>query len=106
MRRLWICIFAGALEISAAELSGYISDAACGWNNARSAKEAKECAQKCVKAGWDPVFVPDGKRDVYKFRDKSKVLPFVGDHVAISGKLQGDHLAVSVIRRTPAPQHR
>ena len=40
-----------------AEMKGYISDAACGWNNARPGNPAKECAQKCVKGGWDPVFV-------------------------------------------------
>ena len=50
-----VCLF--AVGVSAAEMKGYISDAACGWNNARNAKDAKECAQKCVKAGWDPVFV-------------------------------------------------
>jgi hypothetical protein len=32
--------------IFAAEMTGYISDAPCGWNNARPGKEAKECVQK------------------------------------------------------------
>jgi hypothetical protein len=81
------------------ELTGYISDAACGWNNARAAKEAKECAQKCVKAGWDPVFVPDGKMDAFKIKDKAKALPYVGEHVQITGSLHRDLVTVQSIRK-------
>lgn len=90
----------------AAELTGYISDAACGWNNARSSKEAKECAQKCVKAGWDPVFVPDGDMNTYKIRDKAKVMEFVGDHVVVSGKLERDTLVFTTIRKAPETKRR
>ena len=64
-----------AVSASAAEMTGYISDAACGWNNARPGKEAKECAQKCVKAGWDPVFILNGKADAIKIREKARRCP-------------------------------
>ena len=59
------------VSASAAEMKGYISDAACGWNNARPGNPAKECAQKCVKGGWDPVFVRDGDFNAYKIPDKA-----------------------------------
>jgi hypothetical protein len=83
----------------AGEMTGFISDAACGWNNARAAKEAKECALTCVKAGWDLVFVPDGQMDAYKVSDKSMALPFVGDHVIVGGQIKGDTLLLKNIRR-------
>ncbi len=89
------------LSLSAAEIRGYISDAACGWNNARPGKEAKECAVRCVKAGWDPVFIRDGDTNAYKIGDKSKVMSFVGDHVVINGTLSKDAVKVQSIRRLP-----
>lgn len=88
-----------ALFANAAEMTGYISDAACGWNNARPAKEAKECAQKCVKAGWAPVFVRDGSMEVTQIRNAAKALSFVGDHVTISGTLAGDFVTIHRIRK-------
>ncbi len=84
---------------SAAEMKGYISDAACGWNNARPGKEAKECAQKCVKGGWDPVFVRDGDFNAYKIPDKAKVMAFVGERVVVTGKIEGDRVTVQGIRK-------
>ena len=84
----------------ARQMTGYISDAACGWNNARSTREAKECAQKCVNAGWDPVFVLDGQMEAFKVSDNAKVLPYVGDHVIVVGDLKGETLSVKTIRRS------
>jgi hypothetical protein len=96
-------LFLLASCVSAAEWTGYISDEACGWNNARNTKEAKECARVCVKAGWEPVFVPDGGMDAYKFSDKGKqALPFVGEKVRITGTRKGDVVTVNKIRRVSA----
>ena len=92
------------LLLAAAELQGYISDEACGWNNAREGKEAKECARTCVKGGWPPVFVPDGSMKTYKIAEKDKVMAFVGDHVAITGELKGESVVVRAIRLAPAPR--
>lgn len=87
--------------LSAAQMTGYISDSACGWNNARPGKEAKECAQKCVKlGGWPPVFVKDGQMEVLKISDNKSVLPYVGEHVSIVGSVKGDTLVVKSVRRT------
>jgi hypothetical protein len=97
-------VFAALL---AAELHGYISDAACGWNNAREGKEAKECAQVCVKGGWPAVFVRDGGMAVFKIpvpAEYDKVLPFVGEHVTITGTIEGDTMRVQSVRRSPPPK--
>ena len=87
---------------SATDWTGYISDAACGWNNARNTKGVKECARACVKAGWEPVFVPDGGMDAYKLADKGKqALPFVGEKVRITGTRKGDIVTIQKIRLAP-----
>ena len=88
-----------SLLLSAEDFKGYISDAACGWNNARPGKEAKECAQKCVKGGWDPVFVRDGDMNTYKANDKAKVMDFVGERVIITGKIKAGVVTVEKIRK-------
>ena len=85
------------------EFTGYVSDAACGWNNARNSPEAKQCARKCVGAGWDPVFVRDGQMEMLKIRNKAAVKQFVGDHVAVTGDVKRDILTVRKIRKAPQP---
>jgi hypothetical protein len=92
---------------AAAEYHGYISDEACGWNNAREGKEAKECARVCVKGGWPPVFVRDGGMAVTKIpakADVDKVMPFVGDHVTVTGVIENGVLKVEKIRLSPPPK--
>ena len=63
--------------------------------------EAKECALKCVKVGWEPVFVRDGDTTSYKIVDKKKVMDFVGDRVEVSGKIDGDKVTVISIKKIP-----
>ena len=91
------------LAFTAAEIQGYISDSACGWNNARPGKEAQECARKCVDAGWPPVLVRDGGMSVFKIDDKAIALPFVGEHVTITGEISGETVTIKKIRKSPAP---
>jgi hypothetical protein len=55
---------------------------------------------KCVRAGWDPVFVPDGQRETFKVSDKAKVLPYVGEHVVIVGEFKRGLMSVQSIRRS------
>lgn len=91
---------------AAIELHGYISDEACGWNNARPGKEAQECARKCVNAGWPPVLVPDGGMKVLAIANKDVALSFVGEHVTITGDVKGENVTVTKIRKSepPAPK--
>ena len=98
MRLQFLLLDLAALSWSA-KMTGYISDAACGWNNARPAKEARECPQKCVKAGWDPVCVLDGQMDTLKFANKTKAMPYAGDHVVIDAERKRDTLNHKSIRK-------
>jgi hypothetical protein len=92
------------LAARSAEFHGWISDAACGWNNARPAPEAKDCAVKCVRQGWAPVFVQDGRMDAFKLSDKTPAMPFIGDHVTVAGELKADVLTIRSLRRSPPPK--
>ena len=98
MRLLSMLLLTGVLA-AAAELKGYISDAACGWNNARNTKEAKECVHACLKNGFDPVFILDGDMNTYVVSDKAKVLPFAGERVVVTGRMEGNKVIVEKVRK-------
>jgi len=85
-----------ALSATAAEVTGYISDAKCG---AKGSSEAHaKCAETCVKGGSAAVFVSEGK--VYKIDndDQAKVADHVGHKVTIDGKIDGDTIKVESVK--------
>jgi len=75
--------------------TGYISDSKCGakGNNAGHA----DCAKKCVKDGYAPVFVVGDK--VYTINDPKKVSKYIGDQVTITGTITGDALDIDKISK-------
>jgi hypothetical protein len=75
--------------------TGFIGDAHCGakGNNAAHA----DCAKKCVKEGYAPVFVV-GER-VYAISDPKKVSKFIGDKVTITGTITGDTIEIEKISK-------
>ena len=75
--------------------TGYISDAHCGakGNNAGHA----DCAKKCVKDGYAPVFVVGDK--VYAINDPKKVSSYIGDKVTITGTITGDAIDIDKISK-------
>jgi hypothetical protein len=87
------------LSAAAANLTGYISDEACGYINAKNTKEAAECARECVRGGSAPVFILDGDKASYKIADKSKVMALVGERVAITGTLHKDTVTIAQIKK-------
>jgi hypothetical protein len=100
LKKLTIAVFfvasLFALSATAAEWTGYISDAKCG---AKGSSEAHaKCAETCVKGGAAAVFVTDGK--VYKIDndDQAKVLDHVGHKVTIDGKIEGDTIKVDNVK--------
>ena len=100
MKKLAITMFSAAslfaLSATAAEWTGYISDAKCG---AKGSSEAHaKCAETCIKGGSAAVFVTDGK--VYKIDndDQAKVLDHVGHKVTIEGKIEGDAIKVDNVK--------
>lgn len=87
-----------AMSALAGEMTGYISDSTCGAGNAKSTKEAEECAKTCVKNGAEPVFVSEKDQKVYKLADKTKVMPHVGHKVVVSGEIKGDTIQVASVK--------
>jgi len=87
-----------AFTASAAEMTGYISDAACAKKDvAKAASDAHAgCAQGCAKKGTALVFISDGK--VYKIDDQAKVQDHAGHKVTITGNVDGDTLKVDSVK--------
>ena len=75
--------------------TGYISDSHCGakGNNAAHA----ECAKKCVKEGYAPVFVVGDK--VYAISDPKKVGDYIGDKVTITGTITDNTIEIEKITK-------
>jgi hypothetical protein len=75
--------------------TGYISDAHCGakGNNDGHA----DCAKKCVKEGYAPVFVVGDK--VYAIMDPKKVSKYIGDKVTITGTITDDKIDIEKIAK-------
>jgi hypothetical protein len=75
-----------AADMSAAKVSGYISDSKCGaMHNSAAPNEA--CVKKCIDAGAKPVFVDDAKKEVYTIDDPAAVKGHDGHHVSVIGKV-------------------
>lgn len=86
-----------AFTASAAEMTGYISDAKCAKDVAKVESDAHAgCAQGCAKKGAALVFVSGGK--VYKVDDQAKVQDHAGHKVTITGKVDGDTLKVDSVK--------
>jgi hypothetical protein len=84
-----------AVSAFAAEWKGTISDAKCGKAHADASEKSMKCSQACVKGGQKAVFVSDGK--VYQIEDQDKVAAHVGHKVTLTGKLDGETIAVDKV---------
>lgn len=93
MKKLFLVSSLFALAAFGAEMKGVISDAKCG--AAHATKLNEKCVSGCVKGGQAPVFVTEGK--VLKIADASKVMDHLGHQVKISGKVEGDTVAIDKI---------
>jgi len=78
--------------------TGYISDSHCGakGNNDGHA----DCAKKCIKEGYAPVFVVGDK--VYTINEPKKVSKYIGEKVTITGTITGDAIAIEKVEKTVA----
>lgn len=74
-----------AADMSAAKVSGYISDSMCGAKHNGSAPDAA-CVKKCVGGGAKPVFVDDANKTVYTIDDPDSVKGHEGHHVSVVAK--------------------
>ena len=87
-----------SLAIYAAEKgtwTGYISDSHCGAKG--NSEGHADCAKKCVKNGYAPVFVVGDK--VYAINDPKKVSKYIGDKVTITGTITDDKLDIEKISK-------
>ncbi len=75
--------------------TGYISDEHCGAKG--NGPEHADCAKKCVKNGYAPVFVVGEK--VYKITDPKKVSKYIGEKVTITGTMTDDAIDVEKISK-------
>lgn len=73
--------------------TGYISDSHCGakGNNPGHA----DCAKKCIKEGYSPVFVVGDK--VYAINNPKKVAKYIGEKVTITGTITDDTIDIKKI---------
>lgn len=97
MKKTLFLTFAMAAASFAGELTGYISDSACGASNANDSQASKDCAKRCVKSGSAPVFVVDGK--VMTIADPKKAMDFVGEKVKVTGKVDKNTVTIEKIAK-------
>jgi hypothetical protein len=92
---LSVVFFMTAFSADKGTWTGYISDSHCGakGNNDGHA----DCAKKCVKEGYAPVFVVGDK--VYAINDPKKVSKFIGEKVTITGTITDDKLDIDKIAK-------
>jgi hypothetical protein len=90
-------MFFGVTGLSlAADVTGWVTDAACG-SKGRFGAEHKACAQKCAAKGMDLVLVTDDAK-VIKIHNKDAVSSHVGDRVTATGKVDGDSIHVDSVK--------
>jgi hypothetical protein len=100
---LGLLALAMSVTAMAAEITGFISDAACaGKKGAKAATEAHAgCAEVCIKGGSAAVLVTtEGK--VYKIADQDKVKAHAGKKVTITGSVDGDTVTVESVKADAA----
>lgn len=89
------CSFA-AIAANAADsttINGWISDSMCG---AKHAGSGAACVKKCVSGGMSPVFVDEGKKEVWKIDNPDAVKDYLGSKVTITAKADADNKSVHI----------
>jgi hypothetical protein len=86
-----------AADMSAAKVSGYISDSMCGAkHNASAPNEA--CVKKCIGGGAKPVFVDDANKTVYTIDDPDSVKGHEGHHVSVVAKMDDSAKTIHITK--------
>jgi hypothetical protein len=80
-----------AADMSAAKVSGYISDSMCGAKHNGSAPDAA-CVKKCIGGG--------AKKEVYTIDDPDSVKGHEGHHVAVIGKVDDSAKTIHISKLT------
>jgi hypothetical protein len=83
--------------MSAAEMTGWISDSSCGKSNASASAESRACAERCLKGGSTAVFVDDASGKVFKLNDSKKASTLTKNKVKVNGTVKGDTIEIASI---------
>ena len=86
-----------AADMSAAKVSGYISDSMCGAKHNGSAPNAA-CVKKCLGGGAKPVFVDDANKTVYTIDDPDSVKGHEGHHVSVVAKMDDSDKTIHITK--------
>jgi opacity protein-like surface antigen len=90
------CLFVLSGLAMAADVTGWVTDAACG-GKGRAGEGHAACAKKCIEKGGDIVLVTDEKK-VIKVHNPDAVKSKAGEKVTVSGKLDGDSIHVDSVK--------
>jgi hypothetical protein len=85
-----------AVAASAADsktINGWVSDSMCG---AKHAGSGSECVKKCIEGGMAPVFVDEGKKQVWTIDNPEAVKKFYGDHVTVKATADTEKKSVHI----------
>jgi hypothetical protein len=85
-----------AVAASAADskaMNGWISDSMCG---AKHAGSGSECVKKCIQGGMTPVFVDEGKKQVWTIDNPDAVKKYYGDRVAVKATADAGKKSVHI----------
>lgn len=85
-----------AVAASAADsrtINGWISDSMCG---AKHAGSGSECVKKCIGGGMTPVFVDEGKKQVWTIDNPDAVKKYYGDHVTVKATADASKKSVHI----------
>jgi hypothetical protein len=74
-------------------INGWISDSMCG---AKHAGSGAACVKKCIEGGTAPVFVDEGKKEVWTIDNPDSVKSFYGDHVTVKATADSDKKSVHI----------
>lgn len=77
---------------------GWVTDSHCGARG-NSAGHA-DCAKRCVDGGSKAALYTPSDKKVYVLEPQDKVKEFVGKHVKVTGKVEGETLKVESIETT------
>lgn len=102
-----VCLVAAlalTLPLSAAPTAGswtgWITDSHCGASGAKA--EHKGCAEKCVKGGSSLLLYNSADKKLYKLDKQDLALQHLGHEVTVTGKVDGDSIAVESITKAAA----
>jgi len=82
-----------ANAVDSKTINGWISDSMCG---AKHAGSGAECVKKCIDGGMTPVFVDEGKKQVWTIDNPDAVKKFYGDRVTVKATSDSDKKSVHI----------